>query len=341
MRILIAGGTGFIGSAVIRHLISNTRHHVINLDKLTAKAHPKSLGKAARSVRYQFHQADICDPELFSALLNQHQPDVLLNLATLQPETSYNGTRTLLEVIQGYWQDLSAAKQQSFRLHHLSCHEVHGEPDTLIEPLTETSPYAPATLEAASKASVDHLMRSWHLTHGLPISISSSSGNYGCCQFPDQTIPSLLIRALKEQPLYIHGDGQQTSDWLHVADHARALHLLLSESKVNETYMIGCNQPTTQLELVCTLCDLLDELHPANTSYRNLITYDELQPTTPRHPAVDSSKIQQQLGWLPQETFHSGLRKTVEWYLNNTEWWQSIIKGEYRQRRLGKGGIIW
>lgn len=341
MKIMVAGGTGFIGSAFIRYVISNTRHEIINLDKLTARAHPKSLGKAARSVRYRFHQVDITDAEVLNALLNQYQPDLFLNFATFKAENSYTGTRTLLEVIHNYWQDLTAGKQQSFRLHHLSCHQVHGDPDSLSEPLTENSPYVPATLEAASKASADHLMRSWHLTYGLPISISSSTGNYGNCQFPDKTIPALLIRALKEQPLFVHEDGQHTSDWLHVEDHAHAIYRIITQGKASETYMIGNNQPTTQLELICTLCDLLDELHPASTSYRNLITYDESQPTPPRHPAVDSSKIQQQLGWSAQESFYSGLRKTVEWYLNNTEWWQSIIKGEYRQRRLGKGGIIW
>lgn len=341
MKLLIIGGTGFIGSAVIRHLISNTDDRIINLDKLTAAAHPKSIGKAARSVRYQFYQADICNPEAFSALLNQHQPDAILNLATLKPEISYNATLVLLEETQRYWQELPASKQQNFRLHHLSCCEVHGDPNQLVEPLTEASAYAPTTLNAASKASMDHLMRSWYLTHELPISISSSTGNYGCCQFPDKTIPLLLIRALKGQPLYLQEEGQQTSDWLYVEDHARALHLLLTQGRINETYMIGCNLAITQKELICTLCDLLDELQPASTSYRNLITYDDTQPVMPRHPAVDSSKIQQQLGWSPQETFQSGLRKTVEWYLSNTEWWQSILKGEYRQRRLGKGGIIW
>lgn len=345
MKILVTGGAGFIGSAVIRHIIRNTADSVVNLDKLTYAGNLESLAEVSASERYTFEQIDICDRAEVERAFREHQPDAVMHLAAESHvdrsidgpaafiETNIVGTYTLLEVARGYWQALDEARKVAFRFHHISTDEVYGDLDDPEELFTETTPYAPSSPYSASKASSDHLVRAWRRTYGLPTIITNCSNNYGPYHFPEKLIPLMILNALEGKQLPVYGKGNQIRDWLYVEDHARALYMVVTEGQVGETYNIGGHNEKQNIEVVHTLCNLLDELRPCadGSSYRTLITYVQDRPGHDLRYAIDASKIQRELGWVPEETFESGIRKTVEWYLNNPEWVAHIKSGTYQQ----------
>lgn len=354
-RILITGGAGFIGSAVIRYLLRHTAAHVVNVDKLTYASSVESLATVADAPHYAFVQVDVCDRAALERVFRDHQPDVVMHLAAESHvdrsidgpaafiQTNIVGTYTLLEVARAYWQELDAARKARFRFHHISTDEVYGdlaETDLLF---TEHTPYAPSSPYSASKASADHLVRAWQRTYGLPTLITNCSNNYGPYQFPEKLIPLTILNALDGQPLPVYGDGSQIRDWLYVEDHVRALYKVLSEGRVGETYNIGGHNEQRNLDVVRTICALLDELAPppANPRARHLRSYAELITFVPDRPghdrryAIDASKIQRALGWEPQETFESGIRKTVLWYLAHRDWCRRVHDGSYQCARLG------
>lgn len=348
--ILVTGGAGFIGSAVVRELINNSSDKVVNLDKLTYAGNLDSLSSVAQNPRYHFEQADITDADAMNRILAEHQPDVIMHLAAESHvdrsidgpaafmETNIIGTYTLLEAARKYWNGLKtndAVKAEGFRFHHISTDEVYGDLEGTNDLFTETTPYAPSSPYSASKASSDHLVRAWNRTYGLPVVITNCSNNYGPYHFPEKLIPLMILNGLAGKPLPVYGNGQQIRDWLYVEDHARALILVAREGKLGETYNIGGHNEKTNMEVVETLCDLLQELVPKNTSYRDLITFVEDRPGHDHRYAIDASKIEKELGWAPQETFETGLRKTVQWYLDNRTWWQKVQDGTYRGERLG------
>lgn len=354
MKILVTGGSGFIGSAVIRHVIQHTGDSVVNLDKLTYAGNPDNLANVADSERYLFEQVDICDRGELERVFAQHQPDVVMHLAAESHvdrsidgpaafiETNIVGTYTLLESSRGYWQQLDAARQSAFRFHHISTDEVYGDlphpaatSDALEILFTESTAYAPSSPYSASKASSDHLVRAWKRTYGLPVLVSNCSNNYGPYQFPEKLIPLMILNALEGKSLPVYGEGDQIRDWLYVEDHARALYQVLTEGQVGETYNIGGHNEKRNIEVVHTLCDILQELKPQNCSYRALITHVQDRPGHDMRYAIDASKMQHELGWQPVETFESGIRKTVEWYLNNLEWCRRVQDGSYQRQRLG------
>lgn len=336
MKILVTGGAGFIGSAVIRYLIGETTEQVINLDKLTYAGNLESLGQAADSERYSFEQVDICDVAELQRVFSVYQPDAVMHLAAESHvdrsiegaaefiKTNIVGTYQLLEVARDYWMQLPAVRREGFRFHHVSTDEVYGDLADTAELFTEQTPYAPSNPYSASKASSDHLVRAWARTYGLPIVVTNCSNNYGPYQYPEKLIPLMVLRALRGQSLPIFGDGQQIRDWLFVDDHARALYQVLKYGKIGETYNIGGHNEKTNLDVVKTICDLLEELvpeKPGNLShFEQLITYVADRPGHDVRYAIDASKIQRELGWQPQESFESGLRKTVQWYLDNQQW---------------------
>jgi dTDP-glucose 4,6-dehydratase len=345
---LITGGAGFIGSAVIRFLIDETDHQVLNLDKLTYAGNLESLAVVSSSPRYQFVQGDVCDRALVSKLFADFKPDVVMHLAAESHvdrsidgpaefiQTNIVGTSVMLECAREYWKGLPAGN--SFRFHHISTDEVYGSlDDTGL--FTEETAYDPSSPYSASKASSDHLVRAWHRTYGLPVLITNCSNNYGPYQFPEKLIPLMILNALEGKPLPVYGNGQQIRDWLHVEDHARALYKVVTEGEIGETYNIGGHNEKTNLEVVHTLCDLLDEARPNRpnsiASYKDLITYVADRPGHDQRYAIDASKIQKDLGWVPAETFETGLRKTVEWYLDNDTWCQRAQDGSYQRQRLG------
>ena len=346
MKILVTGGAGFIGSAVIRHIIQNTNDSVVNLDKLTYAGNLESLTEVCDSERYLFEQVDICDRTKVERVFSENQPDAVMHLAAESHvdrsiegsacfiETNIVGTYCLLEVCREYWKELDRNKQQTFRFHHISTDEVYGdldEPQTLF---TETTPYAPSSPYSASKASSDHLVRAWYRSYGLPTLITNCSNNYGPYHFPEKLIPLVILNALEGRALPVYGKGDQIRDWLYVEDHARALYKVLTEGKVNETYNIGGINEKQNVEVVHMLCELLEELAPDKPagveSYADLITFVEDRPGHDMRYAIDASKIERELGWSPQETFESGLRKTVQWYLDNGNWVSHVSSGEYR-----------
>lgn len=345
MKILITGGAGFIGSAVIRHIIANTTDTVLNIDKLTYAGNLESLAGVSDSTHYQFSQTDICDQQAIEALFSDFQPDVVMHLAAESHvdrsitgsaafiQTNVIGTHTLLEVARHYYETLSSDKKSNFRFHHISTDEVYGDLEGTDDLFLESTPYAPSSPYSASKASSDHLVRAWNRTYGLPVIITNCSNNYGPYHFPEKLIPLVILNALAGKPLPIYGNGQQIRDWLYVEDHARALYLVATEGKIGETYNIGGHNEHTNIEVVQTICALLEELAPNKphgvTSYNELITYVKDRPGHDLRYAIDASKIQQSLGWTPQETFSSGLRQTVLWYLNNSEWVEHVQSGEY------------
>lgn len=347
MKILVTGGAGFIGSALIRFLIKNTDHYVINVDKLTYAGNLESLSSVADSERYAFEKVDICDKTELTRVFTTHQPDVIIHLAAESHvdrsitgsadfiETNIIGTYTLLEVSRHYWNDLATSAKQVFRFHHVSTDEVYGDLVGINNLFTETTPYAPSSPYSASKASSDHLVRAWGRTYGLPILVTNCSNNYGPYHFPEKLIPLTILNALEGKPLPIYGEGLQIRDWLYVEDHARALYKVLSQGKIGETYNIGGHNEKRNIDVVNALCDLLEELapiHPVGIKhYRDLITYVKDRPGHDMRYAIDASKIAQELGWRPKETFESGLRKTVMWYLTNNEWVEHVKKGSYRQ----------
>lgn len=353
MNILITGGAGFIGSAVVRHIIQHTSHRVINVDKLTYAGNLESLVEVANHPHYVFEQVDICHRAELDRVFAEHQPDAVMHLAAESHvdrsidgpaafiETNIVGTYTLLEAARAYWQTLSADQQAAFRFHHISTDEVYGDLHGTDDLFTETTPYAPSSPYSASKASSDHLVRAWLRTYGLPTIVTNCSNNYGPYHFPEKLIPLMILNALEGKPLPVYGDGQQIRDWLFVEDHARALYQVVTEGKVGETYNIGGHNEKANIEVVRTICALLEELVPEKPQgvahYADLITFVTDRPGHDVRYAIDATKIGRELGWQPQETFESGIRKTVEWYLNHREWWQHVLDGSYRLERLGTG----
>ena len=351
--ILVTGGAGFIGSAVVRHLLSDTDIKVINVDKLTYAGSQLNLGDYAEHPRHHFCEVDICDSHSIAKLLNEYKPDAVMHLAAESHvdrsidgpaafiQTNIVGTYTLLESCRHYWSALSGNKQEQFRFHHISTDEVYGDLGENSSALfTEDTPYDPSSPYSASKASSDHLVRAWHRTYGLPVIVTNCSNNYGPYHFPEKLIPLMILNALEGKSLPIYGDGQQIRDWLYVTDHARALVKVVTEGLVGQTYNIGGHNERTNLQVVHAICELLDELHPDKPktlqSYRELISYVKDRPGHDLRYAIDASKIDRTLNWLPKETFESGLRKTVQWYLNNLQWCQQVQQDNYQRQRLGK-----
>ena len=408
MKILVTGGAGFIGSAVVRFLINETPHKVINLDKLTYAGNLQSLKSIDSSERYTFVQADICERAHVDTILNTHKPDIIMHLAAESHvdrsidgpgefiKTNIVGTYTLLEAAKDYWNTLPETQKQSFRFHHISTDEVYGDlphPDDVKDekndgkseaesvksentshlrvkseaesvksentshltpstshnlPLfTEQTAYAPSSPYSASKAGSDHLVRAWQRTYGLPVVITNCSNNYGPFHFPEKLIPLVILNALEGKSLPIYGDGSQIRDWLYVEDHARALFNVATQGEVGQTYNIGGHNEKTNLEVVTTICEILDELVPSEargvkckdgaplTTYSSLITYVADRPGHDRRYAIDASKMSKELNWNPIETFETGLRKTVQWYLDNQAWCENVQSGNYQRERLG------
>ncbi|MBK3732884.1 dTDP-glucose 4,6-dehydratase [Azospirillum brasilense] len=345
-KIIVTGGAGFIGSAVVRQLLAETDASVVNLDKLTYAANLSSLPGAAENPRYAFEKVDICDGDELRRVFAEHQPDAVMHLAAESHvdrsidgpgefiQTNVVGTFRLLEAARGYWTSLPAEKRAAFRFHHISTDEVFG---TLGDDgfFTETTSYSPNSPYSASKASSDHLVRAWHETYGLPVVLTNCSNNYGPYHFPEKLIPLMILKGLKGEPLPVYGKGDNIRDWLYVEDHARALRLVLDKGVIGESYNIGGYNERTNLDVVRTLCALLDELAPAGAPHDRLITFVADRPGHDKRYAIDASKITRELGWTPQETFETGLRKTVEWYLENRSWWEAILNGSYRGERLG------
>lgn len=346
--IIITGGAGFIGSAVIRHLIANTNYRVINLDKLTYAGNLESLLCVAEDSRYVFEQVDICDRAAVQRVFADYQPDAIMHLAAESHvdrsidgpaefiHTNVVGTTVLLEVARAYWNALS--DKSHFRFHHVSTDEVYGSLGK-TGLFMEDSPYQPNSPYSASKASSDHMVRAWHETYGLPVVITNCSNNYGPYQFPEKLIPLVILNALSGLPLPIYGKGDQIRDWLYVDDHARALCLVMEQGALGETYNIGGHNEKTNLDVVKTVCQLLDEKveqYPAGVKqFADLITYVADRPGHDQRYAIDAGKIQQDLGWSPVETFDTGLAKTIDWYLNNKVWCDHVKDGSYQGERLG------
>ena len=379
MKTLVTGGAGFIGSAVIRHIIENTPDSVVNLDKLTYAGNLESLAEVSSSDRYAFEQVDICNRTDLDRVFQQHQPDAVMHLAAESHvdrsidgpaefiQTNIVGTYTLLEAARAYWNELDSERKQTFRFHHISTDEVYGDlphpndepviasaakqsmdchglqPRSDVLPLfTETTAYAPSSPYSASKASSDHLVRAWLRTYGFPTLITNCSNNYGPYHFPEKLIPLVILNALEGKPLPIYGKGDQIRDWLYVEDHARALYTVVTEGKIGETYNIGGHNEKTNLEVVQTICAILDDLapmsdrgHPLNIKHSSLIIHVSDRPGHDRRYAIDASKIAKELNWQPLETFESGIRKTVQWYLDNQQWCKNVQDGTYQRQRLG------
>ncbi len=350
LKILVTGGAGFIGSAVVRHIIRDTQDAVINLDKLTYAGNLESLADVSTSERYAFEQVDICNRAELDRVFALHQPDAVMHLAAESHvdrsitgpadfiETNIVGTYMLLEAARTYWNGLDEVRKAAFRFHHISTDEVYGDlphPDEVAAgealPLfTETTPYAPSSPYSASKASSDHLVRAWRRTYGLPTIVTNCSNNYGPYHFPEKLIPLVILNALDGKPLPVYGKGDQIRDWLYVEDHARALYKVVTTGVVGETYNIGGHNEKQNLDVVHTVCDLLDEMVPKAGSYRDQITYVADRPGHDRRYAIDASKMSAELAWQPQETFESGIRKTVQWYLDNQQWVSNVKSGAYQ-----------
>lgn len=365
MRFLVTGGAGFIGSSVVRYLINNTSHQVVNLDKLTYASCLDSLKKVESDVRYNFEHVDICNAEEVKRVVETYQPDVIMHLAAESHvdrsidgpgefiQTNIVGTYTLLEQARAYWSQLEGDKKTDFRFHHISTDEVYGDlphPDEQSGELplfTETTAYNPSSPYSASKAASDHLVRAWSRTYGFPTVVTNCSNNYGPYHFPEKLIPLVILNALEGKPLPIYGKGNQIRDWLYVEDHARALVIVAIQGKLGETYNIGGHNEKQNIEVVKTICDILDELMPPTkrgvkaadgqllTTHHSLLTHVSDRPGHDMRYAIDARKIEEELGWTPLETFESGIRKTVQWYLDNQDWCQHVQDGSYQRERLG------
>lgn len=349
--ILVTGGAGFIGSAVVREIITETADNVVVVDKLTYAGNLMSLAPVAQDARFAFEQVDICDRAELDRVFSHHQPDIVMHLAAESHvdrsidgpaafiETNIVGTYTLLEATRAYWNGLKDDPKSAFRFHHISTDEVYGDLHDSGDFFTETTPYAPSSPYSASKASSDHLVRAWQRTYGLPTLVTNCSNNYGPYHFPEKLIPLTILNALAGKPLPVYGNGQQIRDWLYVEDHARALYRVATSGEPGETYNIGGHNERKNIEVVETICDLLEELAPCKPDglarYRDLITFVTDRPGHDLRYAIDAAKIERELGWTPDETFTSGMRKTVEWYLANESWWQQVLDGSYQGERLG------
>ncbi len=348
-KILVTGGAGFIGSAVVRHLIEATDHHVLVIDKLTYAGNLDSLRTVADNPRYSFMRADILNAAKMQDIITSYQPNIVMHLAAESHvdrsidgpgefiQTNVVGTYTLLQAALGYWQTLSGPEKDAFRFHHISTDEVFGSLGAEGY-FTETTAYDPRSPYSASKAASDHLVRAWHHTFGLPTVVSNCSNNYGPYHFPEKLIPLVILNALEGKPLPVYGDGSNVRDWLYVEDHARALALIALEGKVGESYNVGGHNEKTNLEVVRAICAILDKITPDKQigARENLITFVPDRPGHDQRYAIDPTKIDRELGWIPQETFETGLAKTVRWYLENRPWWDSIRSGVYRGERLGQ-----
>lgn len=351
MKILVTGGAGFIGSAVVRHVINSTTDSVINVDKLTYAGNLDSLSDVCNHERYTFEQVDICDNHELQRVFSEHQPDVVMHLAAESHvdrsidgpaafiETNIVGTYTLLEATRAYWNTLELTKKEAFRFHHISTDEVYGDLEGTTDLFTEQTSYDPSSPYSASKASSDHLVRAWQRTYGLPVLVTNCSNNYGPYHFPEKLIPLMILNALEGKSLPVYGDGMQIRDWLYVEDHARALYKVATEGVVGETYNIGGHNEKANIDVVKIICELLEDLVPSKPigveHYQDLITYVTDRPGHDVRYAIDASKIERELGWTPEETFESGIRHTVEWYLNNRQWWSRVLDGSYSRERLG------
>ena len=351
MRILVTGGAGFIGSALIRHLMQHTGHQVLNVDKLTYAGNLESLRAIDDNPRYAFLHADIGDAAAMATALADFAPDAVMHLAAESHvdrsidgpvafiQTNIVGSYVLLDACRAYWQTLPEPRKSAFRFHHISTDEVYGDLHGADDLFRETTPYAPSSPYSASKAASDHLVRAWQRTYGLPVLITNCSNNYGPYHFPEKLIPLVILNALEGKPLPVYGNGQQVRDWLFVEDHARALLTVVSQGKVGETYNIGGHNEQKNLDVVRAICALLEELAPRKPAglarYEDLITSVSDRPGHDLRYAIDAGKIQRELGWVPQETFASGLRKTVQWYLDNLDWCRRVQDGSYQRERLG------
>ena len=351
MNILVTGGAGFIGSAVVRHIVRETEDRVINLDKLTYAGNLESLAGIAGSNRYAFEKVDICDRSALARAVHEHRPDIIMHLAAESHvdrsidgpgafiQTNVVGAYNMLEVARDYWKGLAPAARERFRFHHISTDEVYGDLEDPQALFTETPPYAPSSPYSASKAGSDHLVRAWGRTYGLPVLITNCSNNYGPYHFPEKLIPLMILNALEGRPLPVYGKGDQVRDWLYVEDHARALYKVVTEGAVGSTYNIGGHNEKRNIDVVRRICALLEELAPEKPvgvgRYEDLIAFVEDRPGHDRRYAIDAGKIERELGWTPQESFETGLRKTVEWYLANREWCHRVQDGSYQRERLG------
>ncbi|MBW5932205.1 dTDP-glucose 4,6-dehydratase [Klebsiella michiganensis] len=351
MKIIVTGGAGFIGSAVVRHIINDTSDEVVVVDSLTYAGNLESLTEVSGSPRFKFERVSICDRAELDRIFNEQQPDAVMHLAAESHvdrsidgpaefiETNIIGTYTMLEAARSHWNKLDEKGKQNFRFHHISTDEVYGDLHGTDDLFTETTPYAPSSPYSASKASSDHLVRAWLRTYGLPTIVTNCSNNYGPYHFPEKLIPLIILNALDGKPLPVYGDGGQIRDWLYVEDHARALYKVVTEGIVGETYNIGGHNERKNIDVVKTICHLLEELVPVKPAgvaqYTDLITYVTDRPGHDMRYAIDADKIYKELGWKPQETFESGIRKTVEWYLANEVWWSRVKDGSYAGERLG------
>jgi dTDP-glucose 4,6-dehydratase len=358
-KIFVTGGAGFIGSAVIRHIINDTNHSVVNIDKLTYAGNLRSLDSVRDEPRYSFEHVDICNAEELKRICSEHQPDIVMHLAAESHvdrsidapcdfiQTNIVGTYTLLEQVRAYWTGLEGEKKANFRFHHISTDEVYGDlphPDEMIGneaicksqtlPLfKETTAYAPSSPYSASKAASDHLVRAWLKTFGLPTLVTNCSNNYGPYHFPEKLIPLIILNALEGKPLPVYGKGNQIRDWLYVEDHARALVLVATQGKIGETYNIGGHNEKQNIEVIDKICEVIGELTSIKDS-KNLKTFVADRPGHDLRYAIDASKIERELGWIPEESFESGIRKTVKWYLDNRTWCQHVLKGAVQKEEI-------
>lgn len=348
--ILVTGGAGFIGSNLVRLLLLEKGCRVVNLDKLTYAGNPESLADLSDHPGYQFEQVDLCDGAAVQEVFKRHQPDAVMHLAAESHvdrsidgpgdfiQTNVVGTFQLLQAALAHWRSLEGAAKDSFRFLHVSTDEVYGSLADDAPGFHEHTPYDPHSPYSASKAASDHLARAWGDTYGLPILVTNCSNNYGPCQFPEKLIPVVILKCLRNEEIPVYGKGENIRDWLYVGDHAEALYTVLTRGRVGETYNIGGNNERQNIELVRTLCAILDELRPGKHPYADNIRFVTDRPGHDLRYAIDPTKISTELGWTPKESFESGFRKTVSWYLDNEDWWKNILAGTYQLERLGSGG---